>query len=84
MVVLAISVHKPPPLMEDCHLLMVPECPERVSVPVLLPEQTVVLPLTVPPTALPPTVMIAAAELVGTHTPLNTTARYCLVAVRLV
>ena len=37
-------------LTEYCHLVIVPVCPERVSNPLVLPEQIVVPPATVPPT----------------------------------
>lgn len=52
--------------------------------PLLLPVQTVVLPDTEPPTGAPLMVMVATVELAGVHTPLNTTARYWVVCVRLV
>ena len=49
-VVTAISVQLAPPSIEYCHFVIVPIWPLSVSMPLLLPEQMVVLPATVPPT----------------------------------
>jgi hypothetical protein len=48
----------------------------------LVPEQTVVLPATVPPTDAGSTVTVASAEFAEEHTPDVITARYFVVAVR--
>ena len=85
-VVLEISVHVVPPLVEVCHLTTLPVCPLNVIVPLLLalhnapPEYEVV----------PPTeaikqeheaglvVMVVALELASEQlVPLLTTALYC-------
>jgi hypothetical protein len=47
--VLAISVHVLNGDTELCHLITTPVCPERVSKPLVLPEQIVVPPDTLPP-----------------------------------
>jgi hypothetical protein len=70
-----------PPFVENSHRITFPVWPDKVSVPLLLPEQTVALPLTAPPTEATFTVMVAALELTVEHPPI--TARYCLVWVRL-
>lgn len=77
------SVQLPPLLVESCHLVIVPAYPDKLKVPLLLPVQTDVLPLTVPPAAVTFTVMVAGAELVEAQDPLCTTARYWVVCVRL-
>lgn len=40
----------PPPSVDISHLITLPVWPVKLSVPLLLPEQTEVLPLTEPPT----------------------------------
>jgi hypothetical protein len=83
-VVLAMSTGVTQLLVEYCHLVIVPVYPDRVSVVLLVPEQTVVPPLTEPPTERGSTVIVASAEFVEEQTPLVTTARYFVVAVRFV
>ena len=68
--VFAIGVQVAPALMEDSHLITEPVCPLNVSVPLLVPEQTVALDATDPPAGSAFTVMIATAEFADTHTPL--------------
>lgn len=82
-VVFTISVQLPPPSVLNCHLVMVPAWPLSVTVPLLVPVHTVVLPLTLPPVAVALIVMVAAAELAGVQVPLCTTALYWVVWVRL-
>ena len=55
---------------ELCHLTTVPVFPDSVSRPLVLPEQMVVPPETVPPTEAGSTVTVAAAEFAGEQTPL--------------
>ena len=50
----------------------------------LVPVQTVAPPVTEPPTLAGSTVMVAEVELASAQLPLLTTARYCVVDVRLV
>jgi hypothetical protein len=50
----------------------------------LVPEQTVALPATVPPTDIGLTVIVASVEFEEEHTPLVTTARYLVAIVKLV
>ncbi|MNE73517.1 hypothetical protein D3C80_1695350 [compost metagenome] len=52
--------------------------------PLLTPEQTAALVLTVPPTETGSIVIVAAPELASAQTPLLTTALYKVVAVKLV
>jgi len=70
--------------VDDCHLVTVPVCPDNVSVVLLVPEQTVALPATVPPTDIGLTVTVTSVEFEDEHTPLVTTARYFVVVVKLV
>jgi hypothetical protein len=81
-VVLVIVDHVVPPFTEDSHLTIFPVCPLNVSVPLLLPEHTVVVPLTAPPTETGFTVIVAELEVTILHTPLCTTALYKVVCVR--
>ena len=69
MVVFAIVVQLAPALMEDSHLITEPVCPDSVSVPELVPEQTVAPEATAPPTETALTVMVAAAEFAGAQDP---------------
>jgi hypothetical protein len=69
---------------DDCHFVTEPVCPDRVRVVLLVPEHTVVLPARVPPTERGLTVTVASAEVAEEQTPLVTTARYFVVAVKLV
>jgi hypothetical protein len=70
--------------VDDCHLVTVPVCPDNVSIVVLVPEQTVALPATEPPTDTGETVIVASVEFDKEHTPLVTTARYLVAIVKLV
>jgi hypothetical protein len=63
----------------DCHPVMVPVWPLRVSVPLVEPEQMVVPPVTDPPTEEDPTVTVVVAEFADAQLPLFTTARNCVV-----
>jgi hypothetical protein len=83
-VVFAISTGVTQLSVDDCHLIIVPICPDKVSVVLLVPEQTVVLPATVPPTETGLTVIVASVEFAEEHTPLVTTAWYFVVEVKLV
>jgi hypothetical protein len=49
-VVFEIFVQDAPLVVEDCHRTTFPVCPLKVTRPLLVPEQTLVLPLTEPPT----------------------------------
>ena len=77
--VCAISDHDVNGLIEYCHLVTVPVCPERVSKSLVLPEQMVVPPETEPPTLAGSTVTVVAAELAELQAPLVTTALNCVV-----
>ena len=68
--VFAISVHTLNGDTELCHFTTVPVCPESVSRPLLLPEQMLVAPDTVPPMLPEFTVTVAAAELTVPQLPL--------------
>jgi hypothetical protein len=59
---------------EDSHPVIVPVCPLRVSVPELLPEQTVAAVFTVPPTDTGVTVMVAEVALAEAQVPFCTIA----------
>jgi hypothetical protein len=83
-VVLAMSTGVTQLSTDDCHFVTVPVCPDRVRVVLLVPEQTVALPATVPPTEAGSTVTVASAELAEEHTPDVITARYFVVAAKLV
>ena len=69
-VVFAISVHAPAGAIVLCHFTTVPECPESVSRPLLLPEQMLVAPDTVPPMLPEFTVTVAATEFTVPQLPL--------------
>jgi hypothetical protein len=66
---------------EDSHLVTVPVCPLRLSVPLVDPEQMVLPPLTDPPTDAEPMVTVVEAEFTDAQLPLFTTARNCVVCV---
>jgi hypothetical protein len=61
-----------------CHLTTVPEWPERVSKPLVVPEHMVVPPVTLPPTDIGSTDTVVEEEFAGAQTPLWTTARNCV------
>lgn len=63
MLVLLIVVQLVPLSIDDSHRITLPNWPDKVSVPPLLPAQADVLPLTVPPTDGCVTVMVAILEL---------------------
>ena len=67
---LAISVQVAPPLVENCHLIMLPVKPLSVIVPAFAPLQTVAEPEVVPPTETGFTVTVAVAEGTAAHAPL--------------
>ena len=77
-------IHVVPPSVERSHLMTDSVCPDSVSRVLLVPVQTVVPPVTAPGTVAGSTVTVAVDELVSGHTPLCTTALYCVVTVRLV
>jgi hypothetical protein len=83
-VVLAMSTGVTQLFVEYCHFVIVPVYPDSVSVVLFVPVHTVVLPDIVPPTDTGSTVTVASAEFSEEHTPLVTTARYFVVAVRFV
>ena len=72
--VFAISVQVSNGETELCHLTIVPVWPERVKSPLVLPEQTVVPPVTVPPTEIGSTVTVVSVEFSAAQTPLWTVA----------
>jgi len=67
-----------------CHFTMVPVYPERVSSVLFVPVHTVAEPAMEPPTEAGSTVTVASEELAVEQTPFWITARYFVVAVRLV
>src|SRR3569623_605453 len=71
------------PSVDDCHFVSAPVSPLIVIV-VLVPLQIgLVVALALPATVIGSTTTVAATELPGAHTPLCTTARNCVVIVRL-
>ena len=58
------------PFSDDSHLTMFPVCVPKANSPLVLPEQMVVPPVTVPGTVAGLTVTVAAAELASAQTPL--------------
>ena len=72
--VFAISVQSVKGEVVLCHLIMVPVWPERVKSLLVLPEQIVVPPVTVPPTEIGSTVTVVSAEFSAPQTPLWTVA----------
>ena len=73
-----------PPSVVLCHLVTLPVCPLHVNVVLFVPEHTVAPPEMLPPTELAFTVIVAQELFADEHAPLVTTARYCVVAVKLV
>jgi hypothetical protein len=69
--------------VEDCHSCTLPMLPESVRSVLFVAEQTSVEPEIVPPTEAGSTVTVASLELAEGQTPFWTTARYFVVAVRL-
>ncbi len=67
---LTIVVQVEPPFVEYSHLTTLPVWPDKVNVPLLVPEHIAVLVPTVPPTDTALMVSVAAAELADAHTPL--------------
>ena len=57
------------PLIDDCHLVTEPWCPDRVRTPLVLPAQMEVPPVTDPATVGGSTVMVAAPEIASTQSP---------------
>jgi hypothetical protein len=72
-VVLLIVDQVLPLLTEDSHLIIFPELPVRFNVPLLLPEHTVALPLTVPPAVTGSTTNVAVFEVLLLQLPFTTT-----------
>ena len=83
-VILVMVAHVVPASVDDSQFITLPVWPLKVSVPLLLPEHTVALLLTEPPTETGFTVIVVEAELEILHTPLCTTALYKVVCVRFV
>ncbi len=79
--VFAISVQSVKGEVELCHLTMVPVWPESVKRPLVLPEQIVVPPVTVPPTEIGSTVTVVSVEFSAAQTPLWTVALNLVVSV---
>jgi hypothetical protein len=73
-----------PPLSEYSHLTMDPVYPLRVRRVLLVPVHTFTPPVTDPATVAGSTVTVASAELAEEQTPLVITARYFVVAAKLV
>jgi hypothetical protein len=59
---------------ELCHFTTVPVWPAKVSVPLVLPMQTLAAPVTAPPTDVGSTVTVVGAEVDVEQLPLWTTA----------
>ena len=72
--VFAISVQVSNGETELCHLTTGPVWPDKVKRLLVLPEQIVVPPVTVPPTDIGSTVTVVSKEFVAAQTPLWTTA----------
>lgn len=84
-VVVLLMVDQLAPLsVDDSQRTTLPVWPDKVIDPLLLPEQTPVLPLTVPPADAGVTVIVEAVELAGAQEPLCTCARYWVVWVTFV
>jgi hypothetical protein len=62
-VVFTMGVHVLPPFVENSHLITLPVCPVKLSVPLLVPEHTITLLLTDPPTDTGLTVIVPLKEL---------------------
>jgi hypothetical protein len=62
---LAISVQTEPPSVDDCHFVTVPILPAKVRSALVLPAQTVVPPVIVPPTETGLTDIIIALLVAG-------------------
>ena len=56
-------------LVADCHLTIVPVCPDKVKAVEFVPEHTVAPPDTLPPTDVGDTVTVALDENAVSHTP---------------
>ena len=72
--VLIISLQEVYGETELCHFTTVPVWPDKVSVPLVLPMQTLAAPEMAPPTEVGSTVTVVAAEIDVEQTPLWTTA----------
>ena len=85
MEVLEIVVHEVPAFTEDSHLITLPVCPESDMAPLFKPTQPDAEDgVSVPPTETGFTVTVAEDEFEILHTPLCTTALYCVVCVMFV
>ena len=58
-----------PAFVADCHLTIVPVCPDKVKAVEFVPEHTVAPPDTLPPTEVGDTVTVALDENAVSHTP---------------
>ena len=67
---------------EFSHLTTLPTLPARVKLPLVLPLQIVVPPVTAPPTEVGSTVTVVGVEVAVEHAPLWTTALNCVVWVK--
>ena len=84
MPVLAMLVQVVPPLIDFSQRVTFPVLPDKVKIPLLAPEQTVVPPLTVPPTLIGLTVIVAAAEKAALQVPFCACNLNFVVVVKLV
>ena len=82
-VVFVIVLHEPPPFVLLSHLTKLPVCPDKVKVPEFDPLHTVAALLIVPVTVADSTVMVTAGVFAAEQAPDWTTARYCVVVVKL-
>ena len=61
---ISVSATEKSDAVDDCHLVTFPIFPLKVNVVLLVPEQTVALPDTVPPTLVGVTVIVPAAFII--------------------
>lgn len=80
--VLALSVQVENGLIDDCHFVIVPVCPVKVNIALVLPEHIVDPPVTVPPIEAALTFTVVTTEFATVQLPLCTTAINCVVAVK--
>ena len=77
-----VKLHEPEMSTPLCQRKTVPVWPDKVSKPLVLPEQIMVPPVTVPPTETGSTVTVAGSEFATAQVPLLATARYWVVTVK--
>ena len=73
---LVMSFQVLPPLVDDCHLVILPVLPLKVMVPLLMPGHTEAEPDVVPPTDVGFTVIVTTELLADEQGELVTTALY--------